>query len=182
VDGLSTARLLLRDWREEDLEPLAVMYADPEVMRFVGDGSVYSREQTVSALLAIRDHWRRHGFGKFAVESRASGELVGWVGLGVPAFLPQVLPAVGIGWRLNRGHWGRGLATEAAQAVLRHGFDDLGLGRIVGICHADHHASARIMVKLGMQDVMWTTAPGSGRPVHVMAVTRDEADPDRTRR
>lgn len=168
---LVTPRLLLRGWRDDDLEPLAAVYADPEVMHFVGDGSVYSREATAVALQAIRDHWRRHGFGKFAVQSRATGELLGWVGLGVPAFLPQILPAVGIGWRLGRSHWGRGLATEAAQAVLRHGFDDLGLDRVVGICHADHHASARIMVKLGMHDLLRTTVPGTGRPARVMEVT-----------
>src|SRR3954470_12806767 len=106
---LRTERLLLRQWRDDDLDALAPMYADPEVMRYIRDGSVLSRQQTAEHLARMQAHWQEHGFGLFAAESRETGEVTGWVGLAVPYFLPEVMPAVEIGWRLGRRFWGRGL-------------------------------------------------------------------------
>ena len=99
---LATPRLVLRGWREDDLNALAAVNADPEVMRFIGDGSVRDREQTAAGLAMMEREWAERGFGIFAVEVRDTGQLAGWVGLAVPAFLPEVLPAVEIGWRLGR--------------------------------------------------------------------------------
>ena len=70
----------------------------------------------------------QHGFGMFALELRATGELIGFTGLAVPQFLPEVMPAVEIGWRLGRAFWRRGLTTEAAAAALRFGLIDRDLG------------------------------------------------------
>jgi RimJ/RimL family protein N-acetyltransferase len=166
-----TRRLLLRGWRDEDLDPLAAMDADPRVMRFIGDGSTRTREQTAGLIPRLRRQWRDRGFGLFAVEDRESGELAGWVGLTVPDFLPEILPAVEIGWRLRPAYWGRGLATEAAREVMAFGFTQARLDRIVSICHVDHHASARVMTKLGMRPERRTTVPAHGQPVQVMAIT-----------
>ncbi|GAA3542355.1 GNAT family N-acetyltransferase [Nonomuraea rosea] len=171
---LATERLVLRGWREEDLEPLMVIYADPEVMRFIGDGSVRTREQTAAGFALMRREWEERGYGMFAVEVREIGELAGWAGLTIPHFLPEVLPAVEIGWRLGRPFWGRGIATEAARAALRFGFEEAGLDRIVSICHVDQHASARVMTKLGMRQERETVVPAHGQPVRVLAITRDE--------
>lgn len=170
MEELGTARLRLRDWRQDDLEPLSAIYADPEVMKFIGDGSVRNREETEAGLALIRRNWADHGFGLFAVELRDTGELAGWVGLAVPHFLP----AVEIGWRLGKPFWGRGIATEAAREVLRFGFEAAGLDRVVSICHVDNHASARVMTKLGLRQERLTTVPGHGRPVRVLALARDE--------
>ncbi|MBF8194013.1 GNAT family N-acetyltransferase [Nonomuraea sp. K274] len=158
----------------EDLEPLTAINADPEVMRFIGDGSVRTREQTSAGFALMRREWDERGFGAFAVESRETGELAGWVALTVPNFLPEVLPAVEIGWRLGRPFWGRGVATEAAREVLRFGFAEVGLDRIISICHVDHHASARVMTKLGMRQERETVVPSHGQPVRVLAITRGE--------
>lgn len=174
--GLETERLVLRRWREDDLEPLAAIDGDPEVMRFIGDGSVHTREQTAAALAFMERGWDERGFGIFAVELRETGELAGWVGLTVPGFLPEVLPAVEIGWRLGRRFWGRGIATEAAREALRFGFTEAGLDRIISICHVDHHASARVMTKLGMRQERETVVPAHGQPVRVLAITRSEFD------
>ncbi|MFD8527816.1 GNAT family N-acetyltransferase [Streptosporangium canum] len=174
--GLGTERLVLRRWREEDLEPLAVIDGDPEVMRFIGDGSVRTREQTVAALALMERRWDERGFGLFAVELRETGELAGWVGLNVPGSLPEVMPAVEIGWRLGRPFWGRGIATEAAREALRFGFTEVGLDRIISICHINHHASARIMAKLGMRHEREMTVPAHGQRVRVLAITRSEFD------
>jgi RimJ/RimL family protein N-acetyltransferase len=173
---LKTERLVLRRWHEEDLEPLAVIDGDPEVMRFIGDGSVRTREQTATALASMERGWDERGFGIFAVELRETGELAGWAGLAVPGFLPEVLPAVEIGWRLGRHFWGRGIATEAAGEALRFGFTEAGLDRMISICHVDHHASARVMTKLGMRQERETVVPAHGQPVRVLAITHGEFD------
>lgn len=179
---LSTDRLVLRGWRDEDLDPLAALDADPEVMKFIGDGRPRPREQAARTLRRLREMWNDQGFGLFAVAWRADvteagaepGAFVGWVGLAVPTFLPEILPAVEIGWRLRREWWGRGLATEAARAVLRFGFEEINLDRIVSVCHVDNHASENVMRKLGMTRDRETTVPAHGQPIRVLAITADE--------
>ncbi|SFE93891.1 Protein N-acetyltransferase, RimJ/RimL family [Actinoplanes philippinensis] len=173
---LRTERLLLRQWRDDDVDALAPMYADPEVMRYIRDGSVLSREETAAHVDRMRQHWAEHGHGLFAAELLATGELTGWVGLAVPLFLPEVLPAVEIGWRLGRSFWGAGLATEGARAALRFGLVDQGLGRLVSIRHVDNVRSARVMEKIGLTFDRRTTVPGNGSTVDVFAITREEYD------
>ena len=102
---------------------------------------------------------------------RATGELIGFTGLAVPEFLPEVMPAVEIGWRLGRPFWGRGLATEAARAALRLGLIDLRLERIISIAQVGNDASERIMGKLGMRVARETVEPAFGRPIRVHAIT-----------
>jgi RimJ/RimL family protein N-acetyltransferase len=164
---LETPRLILRRWREEDVAPMAAVHADPEVMRWIRDGSVRDEQQTRAGI----KEWETQGFGLFAVEIRSTGELAGFTGLSVPTYLPEVLPAVEIGWRLGRSHWGQGLATEAAAAAVRFAFEERGLERIVSIAQVGNDASERIMVKLGMRAVH----PGlGGRRVRVFELSSDE--------
>jgi RimJ/RimL family protein N-acetyltransferase len=171
---LTTPRLLLRPLTVAYLDAFAGMYADPQVMRYIADGAVLDREQTAANLADKERHWREHGYGIFAVHLRDTDEPAGWVGLAVPLFLPEVLPAVEIGWRLARPFWGAGIATEAAREVLRFAFDDRGLDRLVSIRHVDNHASGRVMEKLGLRLDRRTVVPPHGRPVDVLAITRDE--------
>jgi RimJ/RimL family protein N-acetyltransferase len=168
---LVTERLLLRQWRDDDLDALAAIDADPEVMRWIGDGSVRDRAQTQDAIARFQREWAEQGWGRFAIEE--DGVLVGWVSLAVPTFLPEVLPAVEIGWRLARSAWGRGLATESAQATLAYAFDEVGLDRVVSICHVQNTASERVMTKLGMHEDRATVVPSHGVPVLVYAIDRD---------
>nr|WP_106434246.1 GNAT family N-acetyltransferase [Streptomyces viridochromogenes] len=171
---LLTPRLRLRPWRDDDLDPLAEMYADSEVMRYIGDGSVRTRDETAAGLARMRAEWEERGHGMFAVELRETGELTGWTGTTVPAFLPEVLPAVEIGWRLARRFWGRGLATEAARAALGHAFDIVGLERILSICNVGNAASEAVMRKLGMRLDRETEVPSHGARVRVYAITRED--------
>ncbi|GHE59849.1 N-acetyltransferase [Streptomyces longispororuber] len=171
---LETPRLILRRWREEDVAPMAAVNADPEVMRWIRDGSVRDEQQTRDGVRAWESEWESQGFGLFAVEVRSTGELAGFTGLSVPGYLPEVLPAVEVGWRLGRAHWGRGLATEAAAAALRFGFEERGLERIVSITQVGNDASERIMTKLGMRPDRETVNPHGGRRVRVYAVTSEQ--------
>lgn len=174
VVTLETPRLILRRWREEDVAPMAAVNGDPEVMRWIRDGSVRDEQQTRGAVQAWESEWESRGFGLFAVEIRATGELAGFTGLSVPEFLPEVLPAVEVGWRLGRSHWGQGLATEAAAAAVRFGFEDRGLERIVSIAQVGNGASERIMTKLGMRPVRETVNPTCGRRVRVFELESDQ--------
>jgi RimJ/RimL family protein N-acetyltransferase len=171
---LETPRLILRRWREEDVAPMAAVNADPEVMRWIRDGSVRDEQQTRDGVQAWENEWESQGFGLFAVEIRSTGELAGFTGLSVPDFLPEVLPAVEVGWRLGRSHWGQGLATEAAAAAVRFGFEERGLERIVSIAQVGNDASERIMTKLGMHPVRETVNPTCGRRVRVFELSSDQ--------
>jgi RimJ/RimL family protein N-acetyltransferase len=172
VITFSTPRLMLRRWREDDVAPMSAINADPQVMRWIGDGSIRDQRQTKAGIVACEREWDRHGFGLFALELRATGELIGFTGLAVPEFLPEVMPAMEIGWRLGRPFWGQGLATEAARAALRFGLIDRGLARIVSIAQVGNDASERIMGKLGMRLERETVDPTCNRPVRVHAITK----------
>ncbi|MEV2255089.1 GNAT family N-acetyltransferase [Streptomyces sp. NPDC050147] len=168
---LETPRLVLRRWREADVTPMTAIHSDPEVMRWIRDGSVHEAEEWTRSTLARWERgWETEGFGLFAVEVRATGELAGFTGLSVPHYLPEVLPAVEVGWRLGRSFWGRGLATEAARAVLDFGFTDRGLERIVSIAQVGNEASERIMNKLGMHVERRVFDPSCGRALRVHAL------------
>lgn len=174
VITIDTPRLILRRWHDGDVAPMAAINADPEVMRWIGDGSRRTEQQTRAGVEAVERAWDEHGFGLFAVEIRDTGELAGFAGLSVPDFLPEVMPSVEIGWRLGQAFWGRGIATEAARAALHFGLIDRGLERIVSITQVGNDASERIMAKLGMRLERETVDPLYHRPVRVYEITSAE--------
>jgi RimJ/RimL family protein N-acetyltransferase len=159
---LQTSRLLLREWRDEDLEPFVALNDDAEVTRFLRGGNGYTREDSLERFAHMRDHWAERGYGLFATELRSTGSFIGFVGVEDPVFLPEVMPSVEIGWRLARDVWGQGLATEAATEVLRWSFEELGLDRIVSVIHPDNTASIRVAEKLGMHRWLDTVHPAYG--------------------
>lgn len=167
-----TERLLLRTWRESDLDGLAAVLGDAEVMRYMW-GEPRTIEESREALERRTDHWERHGFGFWAAESLSTGELMGWVGLQYAEWLPELSSEVEIGWMLARAHWGQGLASEGAAAALEAGFESLRLKRIVGLYHPDNVRSRRVMEKLGMRYVGETTDPRDGDPMALRDITRE---------
>jgi RimJ/RimL family protein N-acetyltransferase len=170
---LETERLILRRWNPaRDLEAYAALCADPEVMRYIGDGSTHTRLESAARLSAFEGAWQDRGFGLFALELASSGGLIGFTGLAIPEFLPEIMPAVEIGWRIARTHWGNGYATEAARAALEFGFEQVRLERIVSVHAVGNDASGRVMRKLGMRLDRETTHPGNGRAVRVYAIDR----------
>ncbi|WP_329116845.1 GNAT family N-acetyltransferase [Streptomyces sp. NBC_01465] len=174
---IETPRLVLRRWRDTDVAPMAAINGDPEVMRWIRDGSVRGLEETRANIAAMEATWEAEGFGLFAVEVRETGELAGFTGLAVPHFLPAVMPAVEIGWRLGRAFWGQGFASEAARAALRFAFQERGLDDVISVIQTGNTASERIAVKLGMHLDRELVTPGSGRPTRVFALSRPLANP-----
>jgi RimJ/RimL family protein N-acetyltransferase len=142
---LQTPRLLLRPFHESDLDAYAEMLADPEVVRFVGSGETVDRTNAWRSLAFHLGHWQLRGFGKFAVERKDSGELIGRVGL----FYPFNWPEIEIGWMIARPHWGAGLAVEAAQAAARWAFDTLELPYLASFIQPENTRSIRVAEKLG---------------------------------
>jgi ribosomal-protein-alanine N-acetyltransferase len=158
---LETRRLLLCSWSEEDTQVLLDLSRDPEVMRnFPGPAN---REQVEQLVGRASEGLAAGGPGLYAVHTRPSepggSRCVGFVGLLVPRFeAPFVaqaraagVPCVEVGWRLRRGAWGRGYATEAARESLRHGFEDLGLPEVVSFTAVANEPSRAVMRRLGMR-------------------------------
>lgn len=148
VAELRTERLLLRQWRDTDLEPFAALNADPETMRYFPSRA--SRAESDALAERSRRQIDEEGWGLWAVEVEDGPRFVGFVGLARPSFEEHFTPAVEVGWRLAREHWGRGYATEAARAALGYGFDELGLDEIVSFTSPLNEPSWKVMERLGM--------------------------------
>jgi RimJ/RimL family protein N-acetyltransferase len=145
---LETPRLILRRWRDADSEPFYNINSDPRVMEFFP--ACLTRTESDALIAKAEAHFEKHGFGPFAVETRAGGNLAGFVGLFIPQFEAHFTPCVEIGWRLAPEYWNQGLATEAATRVLRLAFDELQLDEVVSFTVPANLRSRRVMEKLGM--------------------------------
>ena len=168
---METERLVLRRWSTDDVDALAAVFAEPAFWHFPFRRG-FTRNETEQFVERQLEHWATHGFGMWAVELKADGRLAGYTGLAIPTWLPQVLPAVEVGWRLHPDHWGRGLATEGGAASLRYGFEKLGLDRIIAIAMPDNVASLRVMAKLGMVEALQTWDDERNVPQVVYEVMR----------
>src|SRR5215218_954991 len=174
---IETERLLLRDWQRSDDAPFAALNADPEVARYLG--GPMRRDQSDDLVSRIRAHWRQQGFGLYAAEVKESGAFIGFIGLAIPSFLPAVLPAVEVGWRLAREHWGKGYATEGARASLAHGFEEPGLRQIVALIDPDNTASIRVAQRLDMTPDRHVVHPVSRVRLSVYAKNAEDAGSQR---
>jgi RimJ/RimL family protein N-acetyltransferase len=148
VPELVTARLRLRGWKQADLIPFATLNTDPWVMEHFE--SALSRAQSDALVARLQGHFDRHGFGMWAVEAPGRAPFVGFVGLAVPPFQAHFTPCVEVGWRLAAEFWGRGYATEAAEAALSFGFGTLALAEIVAYTVRGNLRSRRVMERLEM--------------------------------
>lgn len=170
-----TERLRLRQWMPTDLDDLARIFAEPKVWWFPF-GRGLDRAETERFLRRERRRWDELGLGTWAAEMRTTGELVGYVGLGVPDWLPEVMPALDVGWRLHPDHWGHGLASEGGRQAVRHGFEVVGADRLLCLHDTRNASSAKVADKLGFRPMRETVGPGFGEPLTVRALTRGDWD------
>jgi RimJ/RimL family protein N-acetyltransferase len=148
---IETERLLLRMFRPEDLDDLASLFRDPDVLKYVGDGKPVNREEAEKALKSIIKHWETHGFGRWVVHDNKTQAFIGFGGLRSLSGTPEVV------YHLAKVHWGNGLATELARASLRFGFEEHQFDRIVAVAKPQNTASIHVMEKLGMRFEMNTS-------------------------
>jgi RimJ/RimL family protein N-acetyltransferase len=174
---LETARLRLRPFVAADLDDLFLLFSDPEVMRYVGNG-VFARAETEQLLERMLGHWPRLGFGMWALHDKASGRFVGRCGIKPLGDTPEIE----LGYSLHRAFWGRGMATEASVASIRFGFETANLSRIVAIARPENVQSRRVMEKVGMTFERTGPDPYSAREVVWYGLARADYDrqPGRT--
>jgi RimJ/RimL family protein N-acetyltransferase len=174
VTTLQTERLILRRPAEDDLDGFAAVFSIDEVWRYSFQRRALTREETAAWLARHCARWDELGWGLFAVTERDGGHLLGYCGLAIPDFLPEVMPSVEIGYRIHPAYWNRGLVTEAAAAVLAFAFEVVGLDRVVAIYEPDNVGSGRVMEKIGMRFWKDTALPGDGMALRVYDVTRQQ--------
>jgi RimJ/RimL family protein N-acetyltransferase len=142
---LETERLRLRMFRDDDLDAYARIVADPEVMRYLGDGQPLDRVGAWRQMAWILGHWSLRGYGLWAVEERATGQLVGRIGF----INPEGWPGFELGWALGREHWGKGYATEGARRALAYAFRELRRDHVISLIYPANTASIRVAERLG---------------------------------
>ncbi len=145
MPSIETERLRLRMVSRDDLDDLARLFADPDVVKYVGDGQPATREDAAKTVESMTAHWQKHGFGRWIIADKVSGAFLGFGGLRSLFGSPEVV------YHLAKQSWGKGLATELARAALRYGFEDRGFDRIVAIAKRANTASIHVMEKLGME-------------------------------
>jgi RimJ/RimL family protein N-acetyltransferase len=146
---VETRRLRLRRFQRTDLDALAVVFEKPEVWRFPY-GRGFTRAETAMFLDAQIAEWDTCRLGCWIATEKATDRVVGYVGLSVPHFLPELLPVVEVGWRFDPDVWGAGLATEGAVAALDEAFGTLKLDRVCSAPQTINPPSSRVCERLGM--------------------------------
>ena len=144
---IETPRLVLRRWRDDDIDARAELYESPEIVRWLGP---LGREDAAATVARYEHHWATLGFGRFAVEEKATGKLVGRVGVMRQPDWTVTPEADEVGWVIAADRWGHGLASEAAAAAIDDAFDRVALTRIVSFTLPENVASRRVMERCGL--------------------------------
>jgi RimJ/RimL family protein N-acetyltransferase len=152
LGDVRTARLDLRRFTSSNLAELIEVFSHPEIWEFPY-GRAFTAVETESFLDRQIAAWDEVGAGLWVARTLDDDRIVGYVGLAVPTFLPEVLPAFEVGWRFVPAVWGRGYATEGASAALDEAFDTLGLEHVCSVPQAGNPQSARVAERLGMRFV-----------------------------
>lgn len=171
IPTLTTERLILRAYREDDVPAIAALHGDPEVMRFLSptgepEPSLADAWNHIAKHLG---HWVLKGYGKWAVDERATGRFVGRVGLYDP---PYDWVGLELGWTFMREAWGKGYATEAGAAALRWGFETLGANEIVSAIDPDNTASIAVAKRIGERYLR--DGKLNGKPCLLYGMTKDD--------
>ncbi len=171
IPRLETERLLLRDMRGGDLDAWAAIMADPDVARYVAPAPL-TRDEAWRSIAVALGHWQLRGYGAWAVELKASGEMIGRVGM----INPEGWPGLEIGWTLGKPWWGRGYATEAAAAAMRYAFLTQPVERLISIIDPGNAASQAVAVRLGETkgERSALSIAGKDYPIDIWSIARGE--------
>jgi RimJ/RimL family protein N-acetyltransferase len=168
VGSAETERLRLEPWdHAAHGSRLARMNADPEVVRYVG-GTPLTPAQSDEMSRRLQAHWDTHGYGLWAAVVKASGAVVGFVGLAHPLWWPEMIERVEVGWRLSRDAWGFGYASEGARTAVRTGCEVLGLEELVSFVHPENTRSLAVTARLGMTEEAEVPHPSRDETIRIM--------------
>ena len=142
---IRTPRLILRPWRPDDFEPLAVFLANAEANRYRGSGRALNRDEAWAHLCEVIGQWPLRGYGQLALEETATSRVVGWAGL----WHPIVLDEPELAWSLFPAAQGQGYAIEAATRVMHWAADELRLPPLFSFVHPDNAPSRKLAERLG---------------------------------
>lgn len=146
----TTSRLLLRPPRAEDLASLFAIYGDPATNRFNPSGPLTGIEQAETLLKNWQAHWRIHGYGGWALSTRAApDDVIGFGGIALYTY--GDVERLNLGYRFAVSAWGQGYATEVSRAALEYGFEALKVPQVFALVRPAHLASIRVLEKIGMQ-------------------------------
>ncbi len=151
---LHTTRLIIRSFNEEDIPDYAKIVADPEVARFLGDGSPHSLSQATEYIVDVINREQKNGISRYAVQTKEDSQLIGFCGY------KEIDDYTDLGWRYAQRAWGKGYGTEAALAVLDYGINQLELTNILAKSYLENAASLRIIEKLGFPRVERSQSKG----------------------
>lgn len=146
--SIQTQRLLLRQWKEEDLPLFAKLNCNPLVMEHFP--ALLSKEESDDLARRIQKELKERPYGLWAVERTDTDTFIGFVGLHEHTFETPFTPCIEIGWRIDSPHWRQGFAFEAAKAVLAYAFDALKIQELVSFTTKTNTRSIHLMEKLGM--------------------------------
>jgi RimJ/RimL family protein N-acetyltransferase len=145
IPTLVTERLRLRGIRGSDFEDYAALYADPDVVRLLGNGETWDRGRAWRHMAFAVGHWQLEGSGIWVAEEIANGLFVGVVGFWEPA----TWPGFELAYHLTRRHWGKGYATEAGRAALAHAFTVWQRDHVISLIHPKNLPSIRVAERIG---------------------------------
>jgi len=185
LGAVTTERLILSRFDRDVLDELACVFEQRAVWEFPY-GRGMTRAETAVFLDAQIRHWDDFGFGCWMARERQDERLIGYVGLSIPTFLPEILPAVEVGWRFAPSSWGNGYATEGATAALDQAFSTLGLSSVCSLPQTDNPRSLHVAERLSMRLVREVRVPANDQRGDVMAshyeISRSEWESARGRR
>jgi ribosomal-protein-alanine N-acetyltransferase len=146
IPTIHTRRLTLRAFEAADIDPLHAILSDRDTIRYLPRSEPWPKEVVQMWIDTHWTHWHDHDFGWWALADREENQLLGWCGLG---YLDETAETELL-YLLKKSHWGKGLATEAAQRSVVYGFQKLGLDELVGLVYAENVASQRVLEKCGL--------------------------------
>jgi RimJ/RimL family protein N-acetyltransferase len=173
IPTLETERLTLRPFREEDAATFCALLQDPDVVRYIGDGTIPSAEDCWRAVAAWLGHWVMRGYGPWAVTERETGAFTGRVGI----HFPYGWPEPELAYTFGKPFWGRGYATEACRAALDWAFTERDFPRLVSLIYPQNTASIQVATKLG--ETLEGPSGFRDKEVLVYAITRAEWEAQR---
>jgi [ribosomal protein S5]-alanine N-acetyltransferase len=167
---LLTKRLLLRPFGEADIYPFYDICSNPNVMRYIGNGSLPTLEDIEQSIRRWIAQYKDEGYSLQALVYQKTNALMGFCG-----FLNQEINgqlSVELGYRLGEAYWGKGFATEAASAMRDHGFHTLQLKKLISVIQPANNASCRVAEKLGL--TLLGEYEHQGQPVLIYQLTQDD--------